>query len=474
MATNIKSTKSVGIKSVIATKPKPINAKPVITKPVIAKPVITKPIIEEPKEEPIIEEPKEELVKPSSLTINDKVVYNADELYQYDKAFFYGCSRLRTVIDKKRLEADDYLFAYEKDGKWVLSVPDYRKSKLFLSEEWVHKNIPKMMGNKDDAKELYKYEEAPPILQLTDDEKFKDKDNNIIDIEVRGERNHKNCYFKVKDISQGFDMPNLQNVIGQNDTYEKYIDYKVFICSSNNRTINCTNKTLTFLTYEGMIKLLYISKNKNARYFRNWATEKLFTIQMGTKEAKEELSGSLIGVNAETIRNVFRTNTDKTPCIYLFSIGKASELLKGEYNPDEIVCKFGFTNDLPRRTDEHSLYFKKEFNTEIELLCWSIIDKTHLSEAETQVKEYFEDSLIQYKKATELIVITKKQLSQVRKYYALLQNKYIGTYAELYNQIKELEMKHKYELKEKDHIISLKDKDIEILQLKLELLTKYK
>lgn len=35
-------------------------------------------------------------------------------------------------------------------------------------------------------------------------------------------------------------------------------------------------------------------------------------------------------------------------------------------------------------------------------------------------------------------------------------------------------MKHKYELKEKDHIISLKDKDIEILQLKLELLTKYK
>lgn len=102
------------------------------------------------------------------------------------------------------------------------------------------------------------------------------------------------------------------------------------------------------------------------------------------------------------------------PCIYLFLIGKASELLKGDYNSDYMVCKYGYSINLPRRTNEHATFFKKEFNTEIELLCWSIIDKTHLSEAETQVKEYFEDSSIQYKKATELIVITKKQLSQVR------------------------------------------------------------
>ena len=70
--------------------------------------------------------------------------------------------------------------------------------------------------------ELYKYEEAPNILELEIEEKFKDKNGNIIEIEVRGERKYNNSYFKFKDVSNGFNMPNLYaSVMNETSNYEK-------------------------------------------------------------------------------------------------------------------------------------------------------------------------------------------------------------------------------------------------------------
>ena len=54
-----------------------------------------------------------------------------------------------------------------------------------------------------DINNLYDIAPAPQILNLEDNEKFKDANGNILNIEVRGERNHKKCYFKVKDVKKG-------------------------------------------------------------------------------------------------------------------------------------------------------------------------------------------------------------------------------------------------------------------------------
>ena len=145
--------------------------------------------------------------KPQSIIINNENVYCAEEIYKYDPSFFIGVARVRLIIEKKKLKDSDYLFAYKKNDIWVKSEIKYARAKLYLKEEWVINNVPKMM---DEVKqELYKYEEAPHILELENEEKFKDKDGNIIEIEVRGKREYNKCYFKVKDISIGFEMPNL-------------------------------------------------------------------------------------------------------------------------------------------------------------------------------------------------------------------------------------------------------------------------
>ena len=166
--------------------------------------------------------------KPELINIDNNNYYLAENLFNYDTAFFYGCSRIRTIIDKKRLSKNDFIFGYKKTNMWIKSSEDYMKSKLLLTEEWTINNVPKMMENEN--KELYKYEEAPDILLLNDDEKFKDENDNIIELEVRGEKKQNNIYFKVKDVSEKFEMENLQNTLNNKEYgYIENKHYKNFI-----------------------------------------------------------------------------------------------------------------------------------------------------------------------------------------------------------------------------------------------------
>ena len=56
-----------------------------------------------------------------------------------------------------------------------------------------------------------------------------DDDKNILEIEVRGKRLPKECYFRVKDVMEGFEMPNLNTTIIREDRgYEYDKDYKYF------------------------------------------------------------------------------------------------------------------------------------------------------------------------------------------------------------------------------------------------------
>jgi hypothetical protein len=206
-----------------------------------------------------------------------------------------------------------------------------------------------------------------------------------------------------------------------------------------------------------MIKLLYISRNENAKYFRSWATETLFTVQMGTQDAKQKLASSLIGVDVDSIKQVFSCNASKTPVVYLFLIGPAKDMLKdNKYGKNDLLCKFGRSDDLIRRSIEHDKTYSKEFNTNIELLCYSIIDPKFISQAEANISHYFENNKVDYNNEKELVVINSKNLKLIKEQYMMIQNLYIGHYTDLYNRITELEKelkdeKHKYILLTEQH-----------------------
>ena len=422
------------------------------------------------------------------IKIKDKEYYLANEVYKTEPTSFVGCSKTsRQIIINKKLKKEDYLFMkyIKSKNEWEDSDESYKLAKLLISKTWVHNNLKKFK-NKDDNNPIIDtniVECAPSILELEENEKFVDIDGNKLNIEVRGEKEINSIYFKVKDISEQFKILNVLNTISKTtSSFTKNLHYKLFNSNTLDNVQGNPNKL--YLTFKGLTKLLYVSHSKNAEHFQDWANKILFTVHLGNQEDKEILSSELLGVNAKTIKDVFKTNSSKTPCVYLYMIANAKELLTGDYNDDDILCKYGCTDDLERRCSEHHRKYKKDFNTNIELLCFSIIESKYIFDAETNITQYFKSNIIEYNNTKELIIINKKDISQIKQHYKMIQNSYIGRYEEMQNKIIQLEkdiieLNNKLILQSKEielinekHKNELKDKDIELLNYKIKLLEK--
>jgi len=166
----------------------------------------------------------------NSVIINKQEYINSDDLF--DKAPIYCklCRNARDLIKKKNIT--DYVFAKLNDTNWVISDgKSYKYDKVFFKKEFID-TIPEINQDKiilDDSN----VELAPEIIYLEDSEKFKDENNQVIEIETRGERKVDGIYFKVKNVMVGFNMDNLDKVIIQKDGYIKDM-FIIYINESSN------------------------------------------------------------------------------------------------------------------------------------------------------------------------------------------------------------------------------------------------
>lgn len=402
-------------------------------------------------------------VKPLPFAFDGWEVYNADDLRDYDSNYFYGCSRgIRKIIERKKIDDSDYKWGTKTKKGWKTCSMECPKGKLLLKAEWVHENVPKMAVNKDVK---YEYEEAPNVLYLEDHEKFQDVNGVSLDIEVRGERHEDKIYFKVKDVSKAFDMKYLYDTIieARESPYEKDVDYKYFTVTTSSSTQNDTSKKVhkktLYLTYCGMLRVLFGSRSKNAHKFRKWATEKLFTLQMGTKEQKQSLVSDALGVTVAAVREVFKKSSTSVPCVYLFALGTVGDLrttmsidakyaqgagashVGQAYSDDDVVYKYGMTKDLVSRTQQHQADYGKIAGVSLKLKYYSFIDPQYVSEAETDIRSFFNslDMKLEYDNRSELVVVQSKHIDIVKKQYQNLSMLYAGHVKELVQKIKDLE-----------------------------------
>jgi len=187
-----------------------------------------------------------------------------------------------TVIEKKNINEKNYLYAtWSKKNGWMVS-PDQKapsnKAKLLLNAEWTTQNIPKMQAHENN----YEYQKAPNIIELDDSEKFKDSSGNPVDIETRGDRNSKDIYFSAKDVSRVFELESIERTLLNKDRgYIINTHYKTFISMGLINDESQPHKQL-FITYIGMLKILFSSRSGNPSKFIEWAADTLFTVQMGT------------------------------------------------------------------------------------------------------------------------------------------------------------------------------------------------
>jgi hypothetical protein len=402
------------------------------------------------------------------------------------------------MIEIKRIPETEYVFATEKNNTWKVYTRNYKPAKLLVSMSWVKRHVPSLKDptvqphvNANAEEEAPRETEnvpliAAPLLTLCDEEKFRSPNGTVLEIEVRGERHPKMCYFKVSDVSHHFGIPALRKVITNDGTsYVSGRDYvycirphavNVGITTNNNSEYDAsirqdaTNHGITpnengvyapsirphavnvgitpnkndvqdangqetssvqrrmlFLTYEGLLKMLYTTRSPVAQSFREWATERLFVMHLGTPAQKSELAGQLLGIDVRTIQDVFQRSTDKTPCIYLCAVSEGRTLRSrigssSTLTDDDIVCKYGFTDDLPRRMKEHATHFEKNKGLgPVSLVCFSIIDPRFLSDAEGNLKRFFRHCSVTYEQYTELVCVKRHEVKEMKKQFHLIQ-----------------------------------------------------
>ena len=98
--------------------------------------------------------------------------------------------------------------------------------------------------------------------------------------QLSGDRTSKGIYFLAKDVAHVFEMTRLLDVI--NNKGRGYIEnkhYNFYLVKPINDGVSRVKKL--FITYQGMLKILFSSRSGNAEKFVDWATDTLFTVQMG-------------------------------------------------------------------------------------------------------------------------------------------------------------------------------------------------
>jgi hypothetical protein len=417
------------------------------------------------------------MATPKPITIEAKQYYNSKDMFAYNPEFYYGCkTKPRTIIQKKQIHPTDYIYANLKANEWNLSTEECKKAQLLIAKSWVdiHYFKPVQTTDVESTPEVVESEfKTLSLVHLEEAEKFKDANGTILEIETCGEKTRNGIYFKVQDVMKAFDIPALDTTLVNEAThYERGVDYDTFFIPTTLYNLqSSTIKKGVYLTYHGMLRVLFVTRNKKVQQFQSWAEDKLFTIQMGAKEDKIKLGTEILNMNIKTYKAVFDSYADKLPSIYLFSLGKVG-LLRDTFGidptvPDEhIVYKFGCTEDLGKRCIQLGDEYHKLPNVQMKLSVFHMVDMKYKFDAESEIRflcKSFKKNL-KTDGYNELVVLDHAEHEMVKKYYRKIGSDYAGATAELQKEVLVLkdrikEMEHERDLEREQTERKLTEKD---------------
>lgn len=276
-----------------------------------------------------------------------------------------------------------------------------------------------------------------PVINLSENEKFKDKYGKIFNVETRGFKKHTQIYFRVKHVGLYFNIKNLRSGVSDSrSSYEKNTDY-IYIDTSN------SNKTM-FFTYLGLIRCLFVSRSKETSNFIDWSIKTLFTVQFGTDKQKNKLISNIKGISYDIVHDLFARNARALPCIYLTSVNTAGNLrnvmdIDEKHDDTAIICKFGLTQNFGTRTKGHKNDFKDiADNVDLKLILYTYIDPVYLNDAENDLIEFCKDIQFNYKNHQEIVIISQSYFKNVKVFFEKLGYKYSEHTAQFNKQITEL------------------------------------
>ena len=204
------------------------------------------------------------------VKLNDIEYINCDEFFKKAPIYCKDSRNGRELIKNKKIK--DFIYVRLKENKWIITDgKSYKYDKILFKKSFIDtiKEITEPIIIDD------KYETAPDIIHLDNNEKFRDNEGNILEIETLGDREVNSIYFKVKDVMNGFNMDRLNDILqDKNKCYNENVDYKYFMI---NREINnkIKMKKELYLTLKGFLRVIHVSRNnkfnhKNIYIIKKW------------------------------------------------------------------------------------------------------------------------------------------------------------------------------------------------------------
>ena len=201
----------------------------------------------------------------TTIKIEDKKYISGDYVLENTPIYSKGARGPRDLIKKKVIDKSKYIFARNISDKWIVNDGKSVKfDKVFFDKAFI-KTIPEL-NNSTTITDEKGIEKAPNIIYLSDEQKFKDHDGNIIEIETRGECHVDRIYFRIKDVAKEFGMENLQdNIIKEHTSYTKDINYKYFNCERKKSNTKTVIKKELFVTFEGLMRILFNARDTRTK-----------------------------------------------------------------------------------------------------------------------------------------------------------------------------------------------------------------
>ena len=428
---------------------------------------------------------------PVEVQFNKRVWFDLDEIIQMNQCFFHGCLKhKRDVLRKKNIPEDHFVFVSVTKKGMVMSKPEYSRAKILVSIEWVTNNVTKKQEERQpsqrkdpsvkrkqrkasEPKEQRGLRDAPEPIVLEEHELFRDIEGQVVHVDVRGERNEEGIWFRCSDIEKLFEMEKLNDNITQLD---EGLDYEVFLLAHapylkghgpvEQPALRKRRVKAIFLSFNGLMRVIFASHSMVAKRYRDWANRICFAGLFGSDKQRAVAAAEVVGVQNEHLKEVLDICATDVPCVYLFLVGKIVDLKKhfDEFKDRRsgMVFKYGKTNNLLRRCQEHTRTYGSWAGSTFRIAQWVPIHPNEISSAEAMVKDLLKHKQIQFKNHKELVVLAQSDMKEVRQVFRSVFDEYGMSTNEM------TKLRHKVKFLENDvqHHLSQalqKDETIEML-----------
>lgn len=141
----------------------------------------------------------------------------------------------------------------------------------------------------------------PASYALSDNEKFTDFSGDIVDIDVRGERAWDKLFFHKSELEEFVDIEFNEDEL-ERGIHVHSFDIKQSVATGTSRRKQTIIESVDYITYAGLMKMMFAAKSPVGLRFQRWAAKRLFAAHFGGREDKMDAAAELLGIPSAMLR----------------------------------------------------------------------------------------------------------------------------------------------------------------------------